>query len=77
MTIPDVIYIATLARDHLAHAKLCMTHGKNVLCEKPLGVNVQQVKELVECAKKNNVFFMEVLYSYCTSNYKQFIQEKW
>jgi predicted dehydrogenase len=57
----DVIYIGTVAPLHVEHCKLAMDHGKNVLCEKPLGVNVTQVKEIVEYAKQKNVFFMEVL----------------
>jgi predicted dehydrogenase len=58
--VSDVVYIGTLTKDHLEHCKLMMDHGKNVVCEKSLGVNVQQVKEVIEYAKEKNVFLMEV-----------------
>lgn len=38
---------------------------KNVLCEKPLAMNLREAKEMVATAKTNNVFLMEV--SRCTS----------
>ena len=41
-------------------AKLALNAGKPVLCESPMVVNTQQLNELLECAKKNNVFLMEV-----------------
>ncbi|MGB3144554.1 MAG: Gfo/Idh/MocA family oxidoreductase [Maribacter sp.] len=59
----DVIYIAT---PHMNHADLsiaAMKAGKNVLCEKPAGVNKAQVLEMVKTAKAQNVFFMEALWS--------------
>ncbi len=59
----DVIYIAT---PHMNHADLsiaAMKAGKNVLCEKPAGVNKAQVLEMVKTAKAHNVFFMEALWS--------------
>ena len=34
-----------------------------MLCEKPLGVNAQEVNEMINAAKKNNVFLMEALWS--------------
>ncbi|CAG0913759.1 unnamed protein product [Notodromas monacha] len=55
----EVVYIGTLCRDHVAHSKLFMDHGKNVLCEKPLSVNVEEVRALTEYAKEKNLFLME------------------
>lgn len=59
----DVIYIAT---PHTTHAELsiaAMKAGKNVLCEKPVGVNKGEVEEMIKVAKENNVFFMEALWT--------------
>ena len=59
----DVIYIAT---PHTTHAKLsiaAMKAGKSVLCEKPAGVNKDEVEEMIKVAKENNVFFMEALWT--------------
>ena len=40
-----------------------MKHGKHVLCEKPMGINKGEVEEMIDCAKDNNVFLMEGLWS--------------
>nr|WP_299345827.1 Gfo/Idh/MocA family oxidoreductase [Allomuricauda sp.] len=59
----DVVYIATPHNFHKELALRAMEAKKHVLCEKPLGVNVTEVKELVEAAKKHKVFLMEGLWS--------------
>jgi predicted dehydrogenase len=59
----DIVYVATPHPFHLRHAVLCMEFGKAVLCEKPVAVNAEQARQLAECAKKNNVFFMEGMWT--------------
>jgi len=59
----DVIYIATPHTEHKEWAIRAMQAGKHVLCEKPLGVNLGEVEELIAVAKENNVFLMEALWS--------------
>lgn len=59
----DVIYIATPHVFHKSLAISAMEHGKHVLCEKPMGVNLAEVKEMITTAKANNVFLMEALWS--------------
>ncbi|TAI48656.1 Gfo/Idh/MocA family protein [Flagellimonas allohymeniacidonis] len=59
----DVVYIATPHNFHKQLALMAMQHGKHVLCEKPLGVNSEEVKELIRAAKDHNVFLMEGLWS--------------
>ncbi|WP_339841088.1 Gfo/Idh/MocA family oxidoreductase [uncultured Maribacter sp.] len=59
----DVIYIAT---PHTTHAELsiaAMKSGKNILCEKPVGVNKGEVEQMIKVAEENNVFFMEALWT--------------
>ena len=34
--------------------------GKNVLCEKPMTMNLRQTKDILELAKQKGLFFMEV-----------------
>jgi predicted dehydrogenase len=62
---PDVqiIYIATPHPQHLEAALTCMKAGKAVLCEKPIAVNSQQLQEMINCAKENNVFLMEAMWT--------------
>ena len=59
----DVIYIASTNNFHFEHAKLCLEHGKACLCEKPFTLNSAQLQELIQIARKNNVFLMEALWT--------------
>lgn len=59
----DVIYIATPHGFHHEHALLCLKHKKSVLCEKAFALNVMQAKEMIEVAKRNNVFIMEAFWT--------------
>lgn len=59
----DVIYIATPHSHHFANAKLCLEHGKNVLCEKSFTVNALQAAELIDLAKERNLFLMEAFWT--------------
>lgn len=55
----DLVYIATPNSRHFADARLMMTHGKHVLCEKPMPLCESECRELIECAQQHNVFLME------------------
>ena len=59
----DIVYIATPHPQHAEAATLCMGGGKAVLCEKPFAVNKKQAAAMIECAKKNNVFCMEAMWT--------------
>jgi len=59
----DAVYIATPHNFHFEHAKLCLEHGKHVLCEKPLAINVRQSKALINLAKLNKLFLMEAVWT--------------
>src|SRR5574344_1816095 len=48
----DLVYIATPHSHHFEHLKLCIEHGKNVLCEKSFTVNAQQAEEVFRLAEK-------------------------
>ena len=39
----DIIYVATPHAFHMENTLLCLEHGKAVLCEKPLAMNLRQV----------------------------------
>ncbi|NKI25140.1 Gfo/Idh/MocA family oxidoreductase [Arenibacter sp. 6A1] len=59
----DVVYIATPHTFHVSIALMAMNYKKNVLCEKPLGVNTDEVERVIACARENKVFLMEALWS--------------
>lgn len=62
---PDVqaVYVATPHPFHAEHTRLCLEHGKAVLCEKPMAVNARQAREMAACARANGVFLMEAMWS--------------
>ncbi|MFW9969498.1 MAG: Gfo/Idh/MocA family protein [Candidatus Odinarchaeota archaeon] len=59
----DVIYIATTHNFHYQNALLCLSHGKPVLCEKPITLNANQAENLIETARNNNLFLMEAIWT--------------
>jgi predicted dehydrogenase len=59
----DVIYIASPHAQHHEHTLLCLNHGKAVLCEKAFAINSPQASEMIELARKKNIFLMEALWS--------------
>jgi predicted dehydrogenase len=59
----DAIYVATPHPFHRDHTLLCLEHGKAVLCEKPMGINAQQVAEMASCAREHGVFLMEAMWT--------------
>ena len=58
----DAIYIATPNTLHYENCKLCLEHGKHVLCEKPFTINAEQAKELYALAEKKQLFIMEAFW---------------
>ena len=59
----DVVYIATPHNLHLENTLLALHNGKNVLCEKPIGVNLSETKKMFSVAKEKNLFLMEAMWS--------------
>lgn len=59
----ELVYIATPHSHHFEHAKLCIEHGKPVLCEKAFMANAKQAKEIFELAKEKNVFITEAIWT--------------
>lgn len=59
----DAVYIATTHNFHYENAKLCLKHGKHVLCEKSFTVNANQASELIELASEKGLFLMEAVWT--------------
>lgn len=59
----DVVYIATPHSHHYENARLCLEHGKHVLCEKSFTVNTAQAAELFALAKEKKLFIMEAFWT--------------
>lgn len=59
----DLVYIATPHSHHYEHARLCLEHGKAVLCEKAFTMNRKQAQELIELAGKKRVLLTEAIWT--------------
>lgn len=59
----DLVYIASPHPFHYEHVKLCLEHGKHVLCEKPFTVNAGQAEELFALARQKNRFLGEAVWT--------------
>jgi len=59
----DVIYIATPHTFHFENTMMCLKNDKSVLCEKPLGINSDEVKTMLKEAKSKKLFLMEALWT--------------
>ncbi len=59
----DAVYIATPHVTHRELTLLCLEQGIPVLCEKPLGLNLSEVEDMVRVARERNVYLMEALWT--------------
>lgn len=59
----ELVYIATPHSRHYEDMKLCVEHGKAVLCEKAFTMNSGQAKEIAELAKAKGVFVTEAIWT--------------
>ena len=67
----DVIYIATPTKHHYENIKDCLKYGRNVLCEKPITSDAEQLEELILLAKKRGCFLMEGMWMKCLPSYQK------
>ena len=66
----DAVYIGTPNKTHCDYTVTCLSHGKHVLCEKPLGCDEQEVKNMIDASRKNGVALMEAMISTLNPNFK-------
>ncbi|MBV8672303.1 MAG: Gfo/Idh/MocA family oxidoreductase, partial [Acidobacteriaceae bacterium] len=59
----DAVYIATPNHRHADDSLACIEAGKAVLCEKPFALNARQAQQVVDVARRNQVFCMEAMWT--------------
>lgn len=59
----ELVYIATPHSHHAEHMKLCIAHGKNVLCEKAFTLNAAQARQIAALAKAKGVYVAEAIWT--------------
>lgn len=59
----ELVYIATPHSHHCEHVKLCLAHGKNVLCEKAFAANTAQAEEMLQMAEDKKLLLTEAIWT--------------
>ena len=59
----ELVYIATPHSHHFEHMKLCIAHGKNVLCEKAFTLNAAQARQIAALARERGVYVAEAIWT--------------
>ena len=59
----ELVYIATPHSHHYEHMKLCIEHGKHVLCEKSFTMNSRQAEEVRKMAQEKGVLAAEAIWT--------------
>ena len=70
----EVVYIGTPHVFHAENAIAAMNNGKAVLCEKPIAMNHKQAKKMFDCARANNVFLMEAMWTRFIPSFKKALE---
>jgi len=59
----DAVYIATPHCFHKQYIAMSLEYGKHVLCVKPITLNAQQLKEVINIAKAKKLLLMEAMWT--------------
>jgi predicted dehydrogenase len=65
----DVVYIGLTHNFHYDIIKLCLEHGKAVICEKPMVLHKREAEELAALSRKKKVLLMEAMWSRFTPTF--------
>lgn len=66
----DAVYIGTPNQTHCEYTITALNAGKHVLCEKPLAINAEEGRQMVEAARKSGRLLMEAMISTLNPNFK-------
>jgi len=55
----DAVWVATPNALHAEHSIMAAEHGKHVICEKPMGITLEQCDAMIRAAEKNRVKFVQ------------------
>lgn len=59
----ELVYVATPHSYHYDHIKLCLEHGKHVLCEKAFTINEKQAEEVFAMAREKGLLLTEAIWT--------------
>ncbi len=59
----ELVYVATPHSLHVQHMRLCIEHGRPVLCEKAFTGNARQAEEILALAEEKGIFVTEAIWT--------------
>jgi len=59
----ELVYVASPHSHHYEHMKMCIDHGKHILCEKSFTANAAQAAEVLALAKEKGVYVAEAIWT--------------
>ncbi len=59
----DLIYVATPHSLHHRHVRMCLEHGKPVLCEKAFMANAREAEDVIRLSEEKGVFLAEAIWT--------------
>ena len=73
---PDVeaVYIATPHPMHKEWAIRAAQSGKHILCEKPIGMDLEEAEQIINAARENDVFLMEAYMYRCSAQTAEIVR---
>lgn len=67
----DAVYVGTPNQTHCEYTLAALNAGKHVLCEKPLAINAEEGRRMVEAARKSGRLLMEAMISTLNPNFTE------
>lgn len=67
----EIVYVNTTHNTHCQHTVAALNAGKHVLCEKPMGISSDEVRQMIDAARKNKRFLMEGVWTRYLPAYKK------
>jgi len=71
----DAVYIGTPNNTHHDYTLAALKRGKHVLCEKPMGCNEEEVREMVDASRQSGAALMEAMISTLNPNFRAAIEK--
>ncbi len=65
----DAVYVGTPNHTHCSYTIAALKAGKHVLCEKPLALNAEEGRQMVEAARESGCLLMEAMVSTLNPNF--------
>lgn len=67
----NAVYVATPNYLHAEHTIKAAGYGKHILCEKPMGITIDECEDMIKACKKNRVKLMVAYYQRLLSHHQK------